>query len=108
MGAKTKTHTVAAREVGAILHLDAGHDRNGNPRRGYLVIGKRGGWPIAYVDEGYRGERALADVIRGYADPRWTGGILPSGTYAPRKLPYALHVPTAPKTLREWEGKVWA
>ena len=101
-------HTVAAREVAAILHLDAGHDVNGNPRRGYLVVGKAEGWPIAYVDEGYRGEAALADVVRGYEDPKWRGGVLPGGVYAPRKLPHPIHIETKPSELREWRGLIAA
>jgi len=40
------------------LHLDAGHDRNGNPRRCFLVLGPDGS-TVAVVDEGYRGRGAL-------------------------------------------------
>lgn len=102
----TKTHTVAARDVAAILHLDAGHDTNGNPRRGYLVIGKREGWPIAYVDEGYRGIDALRDVIRSW--DRVRNEYVPAGAGLKRRMPYPIHVATKPAELREWRGKVWA
>ena len=39
----------------AILHLDAGHDRNGNPRRVYVGIDATG-TAVAVTDEGYAGE----------------------------------------------------
>jgi hypothetical protein len=41
-----------------VLHLNAGHDRNGNPVRAYLVMHCSRG-PIACVDEGYNGFSAL-------------------------------------------------
>lgn len=106
MAKPKKLHMVPARNVAAILHLNAGHGVNGNPRRGYLVIGKREGWPIAYVDEGYRGQRALEDVIRNYSDPKWSGGSS-DGVYVSRKLPYPLRITTTVSDLREWRGKVW-
>jgi hypothetical protein len=45
-----------------VLHLDAGHDRNGNPRRLFLVL-HRTGEIVAAVDEGYIGPRALEEYI---------------------------------------------
>jgi len=103
MTTKTKAHTVAARDVAAIIHLIAGHDTNGNPRRGYLLIG-RAGYPIGYVDEGYRGEDALADVVRNY---RAWSGLTDGGAYTPRKLPWPVSVTTTPGELRDWRGKAW-
>lgn len=93
---KNTRHTVKAADVAAILHLTCKHDANGNPRRGYLVIGKAEGWPVAYVDEGYRGADALRDVIADYT-PRLHGDT----------LPYAVGIPSTPATLREWRGKQW-
>lgn len=41
-----------------VLHLDAGHDTNGNPRRLFLVLHLTEGI-VAAVDEGYYGASAL-------------------------------------------------
>jgi len=41
------------------LHLDAGHDTNGNPRRIYIILEAETADIIDAVDEGYRGRRAL-------------------------------------------------
>ena len=40
------------------VHLDAGHDRNGNPRRLYIVIDPDEGI-VAAIDEGYTKRAAL-------------------------------------------------
>ncbi len=40
-----------------VVHLDAGHDTNGNPKRLFLVFDRDG--EIAAVDEGYEGPHAL-------------------------------------------------
>ena len=45
-------------KVCAVLHLNAGHNVNGNPRRCYVCIG-RDGCIIDTVDEGYDGLAAL-------------------------------------------------
>lgn len=39
------------------IKLNAGHDRNGNPRRCYVVLNKNG--IVEAIDEGYDGYRAL-------------------------------------------------
>ncbi len=41
-----------------ILHLNAGHNVNGNPRRCYVVIDKTG-CIKRVIDEGYAGDSAL-------------------------------------------------
>lgn len=43
------------------IHLNAGHDVNGNPRRVYVVIDRYGAI-VATVDEGYSGTQALKDA----------------------------------------------
>lgn len=42
------------------IHIIAPNDPNGNPRRLYLVCGPHG--PLAAVDEGYSGFRAIAEA----------------------------------------------
>ena len=45
---------------GAItVKINAGHDVNGNPRRGWMVLQCRTGDMIDFVDEGYEGRSAL-------------------------------------------------
>jgi hypothetical protein len=41
------------------IHVDAGHDVNGNPRRGWLIIDTKSGDSFDFVTEGYRGTGAL-------------------------------------------------
>lgn len=43
------------------IHIKAPNDRNGNPRRAFLVYDEAGNH-IGTVDEGYRGRGALADL----------------------------------------------
>lgn len=40
-----------------VLHLQATNDRNGNPRRGFVVLFNDG--QHAYFDEGYHGFQAI-------------------------------------------------
>lgn len=54
------------------IYLNAGHDTNGNPRRGW-VITEDNGDSIDYVDEGYRGGSALK--VAGYEGIPVTGEI---------------------------------
>lgn len=42
------------------IKVNAGHDTNGNPRRGWATIDHRSGNMIDFVDEGYRGRSALS------------------------------------------------
>ena len=48
----------------AAIHLDAGHDVNGNPRRAYMVVCPNRGI-IDAINEGYRGRDALKDKYPG-------------------------------------------
>ena len=45
------------------IRLNAGNDRNGNPRRVFVIL--RDGEVIATADEGYRGRAALDEAWRG-------------------------------------------
>lgn len=40
------------------IYIDAGHNRNGNPRRGWIIADDDGSF-AAFVDEGYEGSAAL-------------------------------------------------
>ena len=40
------------------IHVDAGHSRNGNPRRGWIIAGDDG-YVLDFVDEGLRGRLVL-------------------------------------------------
>ena len=46
--------------------VDAGHDSNGNPRRGWLIYSPEGEW-LGVLDEGYEGcsilRRRFPDVV---------------------------------------------
>lgn len=44
------------------IYLEAGHDVNGNPRRGWAIVHRTTGSLIDFVDEGYRGNPALTRV----------------------------------------------
>ena len=46
------------KKVFAVLHLNASHNANGNPRRCYVCIG-RDGQAFDAIDEGYEGRNAL-------------------------------------------------
>ena len=41
------------------VYVNAGNDRNGNPRRGWIIV--EGGLHRAFVDEGYVGAAALRE-----------------------------------------------
>lgn len=40
------------------IHINAGHDTNGNPRRGWIIVDSQGA-AIDFIDEGYAGTGAL-------------------------------------------------
>jgi hypothetical protein len=40
------------------IYIDAGHDTNGNPRRGWIIADSSGQF-VDFVDEGYEGQSAL-------------------------------------------------
>jgi hypothetical protein len=43
------------------VKVNAGNDANGNPRRGWIILETRDGYPVVdrFVDEGYLGARAV-------------------------------------------------
>jgi len=47
-----------------MIKVNAGNDRNGNPRRGWLYIGRRGS---KFFDEGYLGTGAVPPSLRSAA-----------------------------------------
>ena len=77
--AKSKMTRKDTRKVMAIK-INAGHDRNGNPRRGWLVYTREGNY-LGFIDEGYGGRRALTSLF-------------------PNAVELA-HIPLQPKTYRE-------
>lgn len=61
------------------IHIDAGNDRNGNPKRGWIITDDRGDF-IDFVDEGYGGRASLGQA--GYGDVSGTARIeVPSHVY---------------------------
>ena len=52
----------------AIVKLNAGNDRNGNPQRCYVVDTKDSETPPIVYDEGYKGRKVVPDLI-------WENGI---------------------------------
>jgi hypothetical protein len=47
-----------------IQHVKAPNDRNGNPRRCYVVYGDIVGDLLAVYDEGYQGRHAMPEFVR--------------------------------------------
>jgi hypothetical protein len=41
------------------IKIDAGNDKNGNPRRGWIIVSCADGNTLDFVDEGYSGRGAL-------------------------------------------------
>lgn len=41
------------------VKINAGHDTNGNPRRGWVILDGRAGKMMDFVNEGYKGSSAL-------------------------------------------------
>lgn len=61
------------------IALDAGHDRNGNPRRGWLVVDAAGD-ALIFIAEGYGGYEELDRCIT--SDGALGGAKLPrTGTF---------------------------
>lgn len=54
------------------IHIKADNDRNGNPRRLFLMCSQHG--PVVAVNEGYEGEGAMDQA---FIDGRTTVGRLP-------------------------------
>jgi len=62
-----------------IIRFDAGHDRNGNPRRVYAVIDVRTCDVVRGIDEGYRGESAIDRIVPGFRQrPSFQGYSIPT------------------------------
>lgn len=62
------------------IHIDAGHTKNGNPRRGW-IIADDGGSFIDFVDEGYYGHKALERAGYGHVTPTTTRIEVPPSVY---------------------------
>lgn len=45
-------------KIRVAVRVDAGNDRNGNPRRGWLIVDAKGD-TVEFIDEGYSGDREL-------------------------------------------------
>ena len=41
------------------IYIDAGHDRNSNPKRGWIIADQDGAF-TDFIDEGYEGKASLA------------------------------------------------
>ena len=63
------------------IHLNAGNDRNGNPRRAYLIYDVTGAY-VGSVNEGYQGAGAIE-----------ASGLLPGGA----TVTVLAQVPTTPR-----------
>ena len=62
------------------IKINAGNDRNGNPRRGWIIADDNGSF-INFVDEGYSGVGAL--TVAGYANlPRTEAIDVTPSTYS--------------------------
>lgn len=59
------------------IKLNAGNDRNGNPRRGWAIVDPKTGDLVDFVDEGYRGwgalKEAYPDAVQGPEFPTTPG-----------------------------------
>lgn len=59
------------------IHINAGHDRSGNPKRGWIITNDEGEF-IDFVDEGYQGIGALKTSAFSFAKPTPTIDVVPS------------------------------
>ena len=59
------------------IHINAGRNRNGNPKRGWIIVNEEGEF-IDFVDEGYQGTGALQTSAFGAAKPTPTIDVVPS------------------------------
>lgn len=64
-------------EIVYAVYIDAGTDRNGNPRRGWLLYDKAGDFRL-FVEEGYRGRGALKSATAGVDFVIELGGAIPT------------------------------
>lgn len=65
------------------IKIDAGHSRNGNPQRGWIIADDDGDL-INFVDKGYQGSAALKTSSYGSVTPTQEAIEVTPGTY--RKL----------------------
>lgn len=59
------------------IYIDAGRDRNGNPKRGWIITNERGEF-VDFVDEGFAGSGALR--VSPYANVPSTQSIKVEGS----------------------------
>jgi hypothetical protein len=59
------------------IHINAGRDRNGNPKRGWIIANSDGEF-IDFVDEGFGGTGALRTSAFSQAKPTPTIDVVPS------------------------------
>ena len=59
------------------IHINAGNDRNGNPKRGWIIADSEGQF-IDFVDEGYAGAGALRTSAFSSAKPTPTIDVQPA------------------------------
>lgn len=59
------------------IHINAGHDRNGNPKRGWIIANSEGEF-IDFVEEGYQGSGALRLSSYSNVKPTPTIDVVPS------------------------------
>ena len=62
------------------IHIDAGHTKNGNPRRGWIIADDDGSF-IDFVDEGYLGNAALRQSGYASVTPTTTSIEVPPSVY---------------------------
>ncbi|HEY5606258.1 MAG TPA: hypothetical protein VIL45_07045 [Thermoplasmata archaeon] len=80
--------------MSSIIRLDAGHDRNGNPRRCYLLLSGEGEI-LAVANEGYRGSGAIPDSWNLPSGHRRTIGVTLATT--PAEYRELVKLPRDPK-----------
>jgi hypothetical protein len=54
------------------IRLNAGNDRNGNPRRVFIVFNTENSWIVEAIDEGYDGDKELLEKypdLKGHFPP---------------------------------------
>lgn len=59
------------------IHINAGNDKNGNPKRGWIIADSEGQF-IDFVDEGYAGAGALRTSAFSTAKPTPTIDVVPT------------------------------
>lgn len=59
------------------IHINAGNDRNGNPKRGWIIANDDGEF-IDFVDEGFQGQGALKTSAFSTAKPTPTIDVVPA------------------------------